>query len=327
MPSPPTDFNAAITEFALAWPGAAPAMPTAHMMPMSASMDMFNCCVPGGGSTHELVYDRNGGKVFWVSGQNYDHIARVSLDGSAVFFPMPTGSMPHGTAFDQAGQLWVTFEGLGELARINPDGSIAERIDIKIQAKGAAQPLNPRPHGLGIGADGALWFTGKLTNTVGRVDTAGHVHHFALPTIGAVPIYIAAGPGGSMWCTELGGSKIARVSDQGAVSEFAIPTPDSRPIAIVKAPDGQSMWFSQEAGGKVGRIDPDGSITEYPVPLTRKDAILGGLAFDADGNLWVQQYIKPPAFGPAGDDYIVKMGSSLQKARPGDISGVTINWF
>jgi len=308
-----------VTEFVLDWPGA--------LMP---EMTMEGAChVAGGGSTHELVWDRHHeGKVFWVSGQAYDHIARVAMDGSATFFAMDPGSAPHGMTFDQKGQLWVTFEGHGQLARIDPDGSIADRIDVCLNAEGAA-PLNTRPHGLGLAADGALWFTGKLTNTVGRVDPSGKVTHYALPMIGAVPIYIAAGPGGTMWCTELAGNMIARVDASRAVREFAIPTPASRPIAVIPAPDGQSMWFTQEAGGKVARIDPDGAITEFPVPLTDRTAILGGLAFDAEGAMWVQQYVPAPPAGAiaTANDYIVRIGKDILTASPGDLTSVPVTWF
>jgi virginiamycin B lyase len=131
-----------VIEYELAWPGAPKMlMPMMDMATMAA--DPYACCLPGGGSTHELVYDRNGGTVFWVSGQMYDHIARIALDGSATYFEMPKGSMPHGMAYDQQGRLWVTFEGLGQLARINPDGSVAETLDIAIYAKEVKGAFNP----------------------------------------------------------------------------------------------------------------------------------------------------------------------------------------
>lgn len=308
----PPAAQSQVVEFPLAWPGSG----TGHDGPA--------CHPTAGGSTHEIVWDRtHGGTHFWVSGQNYNHLARVALDGSATFFAMPDGSLPHGLTYDLDGRLWVTFEGLGELARIAPDGTIAERVDVRIHATGA-DPLNTRPHGLGLGADGALWFTGKLSNTVGRV-AAGQVRHISLPTIGAVPIYIAASPDGVMWCTELTGNAISRIPPDGPAKDIAIPTANSRPIAIVRAPDGKSMWFSQEAGGIVARIDADGTITQFPVPLTRHDAILGALAFDSDGALWVQQYI--PTSAPAGDDYIVKLGPALLGAPAGDLTGVSVDFY
>lgn len=329
MPMPAPDPASPITEFALQWPGAP--TPTAEQL----ARDPTSCCTPGGGSTHELVYDRaNGGMVFWVSGQMYDHIARITLDGHADYFAMPKDSAPHGTVFDAEGRLWVTLEGLGQLARITPEGKIAETIDVCIHAHGAPAPLNTRPHGIGLASDGALWFTGKLTNTVGRV-IAGQVQHFELPTIGAVPIYLAAGAKGDMWCSELTGARIAHITREGAVTEYPTPSTASRPIAVAMAPDGKSVWYSAEAGGCIGRIDlllPDkdpNKVVEYPVPLTRRDAILAGLAFDKSGALWVQIYCPapPPGTMPTGDDYIVRFGPELLKAPFRDLTGVSIDYF
>lgn len=326
-PAPPS-ASASITEFPLCWPGAP--TPAAEAM----AMDPTSCCTTGGGSTHELVYDRKGGgQVFWVSGQMYDHVARITLDGHADYFPMPRDSAPHGMAYDHQGQLWVTLEGSGHLAPIAPDGSYGDLVDVGIHPASGGR-LNTRPHGLGVASDGALWFTGKLTNTVGRV-ADGKVAHVALPTIGAVPIYLAAGADGDMWCSELTGSRIAHITRDGTVTEYVIPSPNSRPIAVAMAPNGKSVWFSEEAGGCVGRIDlllPDtdpNKVVEFPVPLTRRDAILAGLAFDTEGALWVQQYCPTPAPGAmaTGDDYIVRLGAELHKARPGDLSGVAIDYF
>lgn len=324
----PAAGTSRVVEYKLDWPGAPDVLNPMADQPGMA-MDPYGCCLPGGGSTHELVFDPNGGQEFWVSGQNYNHLARIALDGTATYYAMPEGSLPHGSVFDHQGRLWVTFEGLGQLARINADGTVAETVDVAIDSSQIEGPFNSRPHGLTVASDGALWFTGKLSNTVGRVDPDGAVRHFVLPTIGAVPIYVSPGPDGAIWCTELAASSIASIAPDGKVTEVGIPTPSSRPITIKPGPDGKSMWFTQEAGGRLGRIDmsaPD-KIIEYPVPLTRHDAILAGHAFDAAGNLWVQQYISPPAYGPTGDDYIVRFDKAIIDAPPGDLTGVGITYF
>ena len=127
---------------------------------------------------------------------------------------------------------------------------------MRLRVAGRSEPINTSPHGLGLDPDGkTLWFTGKKTNTVGRVRPDGRVEHFELNTVGAVPIYLSAGPDGAMWCTELVGNAIARITTEGKVEEFPIPTGNSRPIAIVPSPDGKFMWFSEEAGNKVARVD------------------------------------------------------------------------
>ena len=39
------------------------------------------------GSTHEITYNQNGGDVFWVTGQNYDTLVKVGLNGALRFYP------------------------------------------------------------------------------------------------------------------------------------------------------------------------------------------------------------------------------------------------
>ena len=318
--APPT---ASVVEFRLEWRNAGRAVHASQLM-----ANHHNHGHAGNGSSHELVFDPRGGRELWVSGQAYDQIARVGPDGSATYYATPPGSAPHGMVFDAGGRLWVTFEGLGSVARVDARGQVVQRIDVRLFARDAPAPINTHPHGLALGPDGrTLWFTGKLTNTVGRIDPGGQVTHFVLPTVGAVPIYMAAGPDGNMWCTELVGNRIARITPQGEVTEFPIPTLNSRPIAIVPGPDGRSMWFSQEAGKQVARIDMAGRITEYPVPMTQDNAILGGLAFDRDGHLWTQAYVNPQAGGRSGDDFVIRIDKAIGSAAPGDLSGVALSYF
>ena len=306
-----------VSEFSLAWPNVS------------------------GGSTHELTYNRAAAaeaQVFWVTGQNHDALARVTLDGQATFFAMPAGSRPHGIVFDAAGNLWVTLEYAGQVAQIDQtNGQILKTIDVTLHAEGTPSPINTHPHGLGVAPDGVtLWFTGKATGTAGRIAPDGTVTHFALPTTGSVPIYIAAGPDKNMWCTELVGNAIARVAPDGTVTEYPIPTYNSRPIGIVPGPDGRSMWFSEEAGSKVGRIDIDPdtgvcALAEYPVPLLHANSILASLAFDSAGNLWTQAYVNQNNPYPAGTDAIVKIDASITLApvsgQVGDLSDIPVTFY
>ena len=261
------------------------------------------------GSTHELTFNRKDGKSLWITAPMYDAIVEVAMNGAMKFHPMPAGSMPHGISFDGAGRLYASLEGAGAVAEIDPaSGAIKRQIAV-----------NADPHGLGIGPDGkTVWFTGKSKNTVGRILGDGMVLNFPLRTVDALPIYIAAGRDGHMWFTELTGNKIGRVTAGGDITEFKIPTDDSRPIAIVQDPSAYAMWFSEEAGNKVGRIDAQGNITEFDVPKSQSNSILAGLAFDADGNLWVQQYVNQNKPEPEGPDFIIKIGKSILKAQPGD---------
>ena len=71
------------------------------------------------GSTHEITYNENDGKVLWVTGQNYDTVVKVALSGDLKLYPLPADSGPHGIAFDAKGQLWLTLEYMGKIVRID----------------------------------------------------------------------------------------------------------------------------------------------------------------------------------------------------------------
>jgi virginiamycin B lyase len=289
---------------------------------------------PHGGSTHEIAFDPHGSEL-WISGQNYDALARVETRGRLAgrvraFLPLPQGSGPHGLGFDRDGHLWVTLEYLGRVEKRDArSGRVLAAYDVALDCRSCPTPINSHPHGLGLGADGrTVWFTGKATGTIGRI-AGGKVKTFALATPGSTPIYIHAGPDGSMWVTELTGNKIARVRPDGSSTEFAIPTPGSRPIAIVPGPDG-AMWFSEEAGSKIGRIDlpclaaeekkagggdTGACIAEYEIPRDAPNRILAGLAFDDAGDLWVQQYVDQNSPVPGGADFIVRIAFGLARGE------------
>ena len=277
------------------------------------------------GSTHELVIDS---KYVYVTGQNMHHVARSSFDGKIVYWPMPEESGPHGILFDKADRLWVSLEFHGLVVRLDDKGKIVEEVDVKMYVKGANKPINPYPHGIGLDADGeTIWFTGKKTSTVGKINPDKTVSHFELPTLAAMPIYLHAGPDGNMWGTELIGNKILRVTPEGEVSEFPIPTRNSRPIAIKPDPKGPFMWFSEEAGHSIGKIDMKGNITEFPVPNIRPNQILAGLTFDPKGNLWTQSYVDANNPDTSGSDYLIQFDKAIQTASAGDISKIGIKYL
>jgi len=271
-----------------------------------------HCSSSHRGCTHEITYNQNGSDVFWITGQDYDTLVKVGLDGQMSYYSLPPGSGPHGIEFDAAGQLWVTLEYAGKIARLDGNGNIVAEYDVRLDCSTCAQAINTHPHGLAIGGDGkTVWYTGKATGTVGKITPAGKIQTIALPTVGSVPIYIKRGPDGNMWVTELVGNKIARITPDGEVTEFPIPTYNSRPIAIVPEPGGDAMWFTEEAGNRVSRIDMGGNIKEFPLPRSQDNDILAALSFDNEKNLWVQQYVDQNDPKPAGPDNLVKIDKAI----------------
>jgi virginiamycin B lyase len=317
--------TAVVTLALWALSGTPPAQPPGTVVefpvtyPNQPSVKTGACHPAPTGSTHEITFDAKGGKSLWITGQNYDEVVRVSESGAMTFYPMPPRSGPHGIEFDANGRLWVSLEFSGEIVRLDANGKLEQKFDVRLDCPTCpgGQKINTHPHGMGFGLDSkTIWFTGKSTGTVGKLMPDGKVTTYVLQTVGSVPIYVRAGNDGTMWVTELVGNAIARITPDGQVTEFPIPTHNSRPIAIVPEPGSNAMWFSEEAGNRVARITPDGTITEYPVPMTQANVILAGLAFDSEKNLWVQQYIDqnnptPANPSPAGGDSIVRIDKSI----------------
>ena len=301
--------DAAITEYKLDW-------------------EQVGATAPLSGSTHELIFDRAGdGSNVWVTGQDYDGLLKIDAFGEQTYFSMPTGSGPHGLAYDGSGQLLVSLEYDGSVAKVSEDGELLEIVDVTMNVDGASAPINPAPHGIAVDSQGTTtWFTGKRTSSIGRINPNGRVEHFELETLAAMPIYLHADREGGVWGTELLGNKILHVDDEGTIKEYAIPTRNSRPIAIVLGPD-DNMWFSQEAGRKVARINASGDIMEFDVPVTQTNMLLAGLAFDEEGNLWTHGYIDANDPTPPGDDYIIRIDKDILDVDDGDMSNIALALF
>jgi virginiamycin B lyase len=257
-----------------------------------------------------------------------DKVAKLSYNGEVLAqWDMPEGSGPHGILIDPQDRLWVSLEFAGKVVRLSDQGCIDEVVDVRIHVPGS-DPINPSPHGICLGADNeSIWFTGKRTSTVGKINKDRSVQHFALDSLGAVPIYLQAGPDGCVWGTELNSGKILSVTSLGAVREFEIPTSVSRPIAIIPDPEGEFMWFTQENGRKIGRIDMAGRILEYSVPTLQSNHILASLAFDLEMNLWVQVYVDLNEPVPAGPDYILRFDKSIRSVIGTELTGVAYSTF
>jgi virginiamycin B lyase len=157
-------------------------------------------------------------------------------------------------------------------------------------------PRSPAPNyafEIAQGPDGALWFTNRGANTIGRVTTDGVFTAYAIPTANTEVTGIAAGPDGALWFTELEANQIGRVTVGGAFTVFPIPNVKtdpgtySSPQGICLGPDG-AMWFINggkgSGSGAVGRITTDGTFTEFPLPIA--DSAPFDICVGPDGALW-----------------------------------------
>jgi virginiamycin B lyase len=237
---------------------------------------------------------------------------------------------PHAAGALQMGllgtEIWFAQPNGNSLARVNPDGTLTERLvpvggsgplaisrfetadgrilftEVGTNRIGVLAPngsvteygiptpdSNPR----GVAAGPALvWFTEYDGNRIGRLDLgSGSITEFPVPTFASGPLGIALGPGATsdeMWFVQNLSNKIGRVDQNGAFSEFFIPTTDSGPTAIVRGFDGSDdvMYFTEARGNRIGKSTRTGVITERPIPTPNSGP--SDLVFDSrpPGGVW-----------------------------------------
>ncbi len=131
-----------------------------------------------------------------------------------------------------------------------------------------------RPHDPLATRDGMLWYTGQLSNKLGRVDPAtGRVKEFALRPAHSGPHGLAEDAQGNIWYTANNAGYIGRLDPRtGEVKQYALPDPNARdPHTLVFDRDG-ILWFTVQQANMVGRLDPASGETRLmtvPTPKAR----------------------------------------------------------
>ncbi|WP_123834607.1 Virginiamycin B lyase [Methylobacterium currus] len=141
---------------------------------------------------------------------------------------------------------------------------------------------NSYPESVAVGPGGAIWFTEKQGNKIGRLAPDGQLNEFFIPTQDSRPQDIVLGPDGNLWFTENRGNKIGRISPAGEIAEFPLSEPASYPFGIVMGFDG-ALWFTLSGTNRIGRITVDGQVTEFGLGKTLTPY---GITAGPDGNLW-----------------------------------------
>ena len=196
----------------------------------------------------ELISGPDGNLWFTESGSN--KIGRITPTGNITDFPVPTGSAnynsPVGLISGPDGNLWFTEVTANMIGRITPAGVITEfPVPLGASSIHGISGIS----GLISGPDGNLWFIESSNNEIGligRINPAGNITEFSLPTASSEPAGLISGPDGNLWFIESSNNEI----------------------------------------GLIGRITPAGNITEFPVPLSYADSGVSEIIFGSDGNLW-----------------------------------------
>ena len=156
----------------------------------------------------------------------------------------------------------------------------------------ALAPANA-PAAIVDGPDGALWFTERNANEIGRITITGEVSQFPIPSAASNPWAIALGPDGRLWFTEADTGMIGSISPSGTMSEYPLPS-GSSPFGITAGPDGR-LWFTLLGPDQYGNLVPQvgaitvaGAVTIYPVPGVPANIspAVQSITQGPDGRLW-----------------------------------------
>jgi virginiamycin B lyase len=169
------------------------------------------------------------------------------------------GLQPGGIVSGPDGRLWFTEAnpadnaspygdaGVGYVAATSTDGAVHEY---------PVPTRDAQPTDIAVGSDGALWFTERIANRIGRITTGGELTEFPVPTPSSRPEAVATGPDGAVWFLENAANQIGRVAADGSIAEFPIPKANSNPGGIGAGPDSR-MYFTETSGNRLGAVTTD----------------------------------------------------------------------
>jgi streptogramin lyase len=189
------------------------------------------------------------------------------------------GTKPEYITVGAQQSLWVTCAANTEVVGLTRDGSIEH------------YPVDATPNQIAPGGE-SIWFTMPIIDTVGRIDHAGTIQNYKLPS-GSHPTGIATA-GDDTWVTLSATGELARVALDGSVTvvrpvvlgddELTNPAPaDPRFVAV---DDRGSLWFTRYGLADIVRMDVDGTTESWTTP---ECAAPFGLAVDADA-AWIADY-------------------------------------
>jgi virginiamycin B lyase len=152
------------------------------------------------------------------------------------------------------------------------------------------------PQAVTSGPDGALWFTDREPDQLGRMTVVGTATRFKLPTSGRSTMGITAGPDGAVWFTwaylnsdeAQTSDAIGRITSDGKVTEFPLPS-TTLPEGITVGLD-DALWFTEAASNQIGRIMTGGVLSAFTIPTPQSGP--QSIAVGSDGALWfTESYI------------------------------------
>ncbi len=215
-----------------------------------------------------------------------------------------------GTAFDREGNLWVA-SGAGTIRRYSADalGASGSPAADRVLSGSAIGGGVPGPVALAFDGKGNLWasiaYSGQLVRFSAEQLTAGGplVPERTLDGFQS-PAGLAFDLDGNLWVADRDAGEVARIPAASLVSAAAAP--DLRVSATLPTGSGSlttplglafdgegNLWVTYFGSNVIAALGPaertgSGAVTVTPAVQLTLDvgALLGGIAFDDEGNLW-----------------------------------------
>jgi virginiamycin B lyase len=136
-----------------------------------------------------------------------------------------------------------------------------------------------RPHDPLAARDGSIWYTGQLSNKLGRVDPkTGQVREYPLKTPQTAPHGLVEDKAGNIWFTGNHISIIGKLDPKtGAVTEYPMPDPSAKDPHSLHFDQSGILWFTLQQSNMMGRLDPRSGeikLITSPTPRSRPYGVI-----------------------------------------------------
>lgn len=180
--------------------------------------------------------------------------------------------IPAAIAIAPNGAVWFTIE-MSDAIGVHRHGRL-ERLSKRTD--------NLETLGLGVDADGGVWYTDPPAQAVSRMAADGSIRSFSLTT----PIVrlgrLAVGPDRAVWFADATTASVTRLKD-GVFTRHVSRSAGAVPWGVAVETRG-TVWATLPNVNRLARIAVDGQVTEFDVPT--RGSGLGDVVVDARGAVW-----------------------------------------
>jgi streptogramin lyase len=241
----------------------------------------------GGGILPELggITSGPGGRLSFTESSGQVNapvqVGSIGVHGGVTGGPSASPDLPEAIVQDGQGNLWFTEPNTGQLARVDPQGQVAQF------ASGVVGPL-----GIALGPDGNIWYTGE--NAIGEIaPTGGTPEVFSLAGLSNEPVLaraITAGPDGNLWFTTDSNS-IGTITTAGVPSLITQGVTGQPTLGITATAN--EVYFTEGSSDKIGVVSFCGAVVCQPrVVQTAQDVTIEStLVRSANVGILVQRLV------------------------------------